>query len=339
MARFRLRRWLGAMAGLAALAAATVSTSGQTSPQDTRPVMTANWKTPRTPWGDPDLQGIYTTDALGQNVPFERDPKFGTKAWMSQEEADKRRGERRLAIAFGGPGDTGNYGVEWRDTERAKPSNQTSLLIDPPDGRLPPLTPEGQKRLAERPDPKLRPNGPEDFQDPWDRCITRGMPGVMIPNGYANGLQIVQVPGSVTLLYEMIHEVRRIPLDGRPHVHGKIRQWWGDPRGRWDGDTLIVETTNFNTKHNFNGSSPNMRLVERFLRTGPDTIDYRFTVEDAATWTKPFTALIPLQADRGPHSYELWEYACHEGNYSLANMLSGARADERAEAAGTRRRK
>ena len=210
--------------------------------------MKENWKTPRTPWGDPDLQGMYTTDALGQNVPFERDPKLGTKAWLTQEEADKRRAERRLAIAFGAPGDTGNYGTEWRDTERARPSTQSSLLIDPPDGRLPPLTPEGQKRLAARPDPNQRPNGPEDFQDPWDRCITRGMPGVMIPNGYANGLQIIQVPGSVILFYEMIHEVRRIPLDGRPHVDKKIRQWWGDARGRWEGDTLVVETTNFNTK-------------------------------------------------------------------------------------------
>jgi hypothetical protein len=337
--RFRLnsrRALIGAMMGMAALA---VSLAAQSNPTVTRPAMTANWKTPRTPWGHPDLQGMYTTDALGQNVPFERDPKLGTKAWLSQEDADKRRAERRLAIAFGRPGDTGNYGTEWRDTERARPSAQASLLIDPPDGRLPPMTPEGKKRLAAQPDASLRPNGPEDFQDPWDRCITRGMPGVMIPNGYANGLQILQVPGGVTLLYEMIHEVRFIPLDGRPHAHNKLRQWWGDARGRWEGDTLVVETTNFNTKHSFNGSSENMRLVERFLRTGPNTIDYRFTVEDPTIWTKPFTALIPLQADRGQHSYELWEYACHEGNYSMANMLSAARADERAEAAAKRQQK
>ena len=340
MARFTLnlfRALIGAVVGVAAL---TVSLGGQTDGTDTRPAMTKNWKTPRTPWGDPDLQGMYTTDALGQNVPFERDPKLGTKAWLTQEDADKRRAERRLSIAFGSAGDTGNYGTEWRDTERARPSAQASLLIDPPDGRLPPRTPEGQKRLAARPDPTQRPNGPENFPDPWDRCITRGMPGVMIPNGYANGLQILQVPGSVVLLYEMIHEVRRIPLDGRPHIHKKIGQWWGDARGRWDGDTLVVETTNFNTKNLFNGhdrslfngASENMRLVERFIRTGPDTIDYRFTVEDPTIWTKPFTALVPLQADRGQNSYEIWEYACHEGNYSMANMLSAARADERAEA-------
>ena len=339
MARFRFnarRALIGAMVGVAAL---TASISGQTNATDTRPAMTENWKTPRTPWGHADLQGMYTTDALGQNVPLQRDPKLGTKVWLTQEEADKRRAERRIAIAFGAPGDTGNYGTEWRDTERAKPSRQSSLLIDPPDGRLPPLTAEGQKRLAARPDPKLRPNGPEDFDDPWDRCITRGMPGVMMPNGYANGLQIVQGQGSVTLFYEMIHEVRFVPLDGRPHVHKNIRQWWGDARGRWEGDTLVVETTNFNAKNSFNGSSENMRLVERFLRTGPNTIDYRFTVEDPTIWTKPFTALIPLQADRGQHSYELWEYACHEGNYSMANMLSAARADERAEAAAKRQQK
>jgi hypothetical protein len=154
----------------------------------------------------------------------------------------------------------------------------------------------------------------------------------MMPNGYANGLQIVQAPGQVLLLYEMIHEARSIPLDSRPHVDKKIRQWWGDARGRWEGDTLVVETTNFSPKNTFNGSSENMRLVERFLRTGPDTIDYRFTVEDPTIWTRPFTALVPLQADRSPNAYELWEYACHEGNYALANMLSAARAEERAEA-------
>jgi hypothetical protein len=340
MARIRLnacRALVGAMAGVAL----TVSLNGQ-NPTDTRPVMTENWKTPRTAWGDPDLQGMYTTDALGQNVPFERDPKLGTKAWLTQDEANKRRAERRLAIAFGAPGDTGNYGTEWRDTERAKPSSQSSLLIDPPDGRLPPRTAEGQKRLANAPDPKKLPAGPEDFPDPWDRCITRGMPGVMMPNGYANGLQVLQVPGSVILMYEMIHEVRRIPLDGRPHIDKKIRQWWGDARGRWEGDTLVVETTNFNAKNTttFYGASENMRLVERFLRTGPDTIDYRFTVEDPTIFTKPFTALVPLQADRSPHAYELWEYACHEGNYALANMLSAARADERAEAeAAAKKRK
>lgn len=330
------RRTAAVAASFALIFAASLTVIGQ------------SYSAPKTPWGDPDLQGMYTTDALGQNVPFERDPKFGTKAWLTQEEADKRRAERRLAIAFGAPGDTGNYGTEWRDTERAKPSAQASLLIDPPDGRLPPMTPEGRKRLAERPDPNKLPNGPEDFHDPWDRCITRGMPGVMIPNGYANGLQIVQVPGAVILMYEMIHEVRRIPLDGRPHVHKKIGQWWGDSRGRWDGDTLVVETTNFNgrspmfsiadSRNSYNLSTENMRLVERFTRTGPDTIDYRFTVEDPTIWTKPFTALVPLQADRGPHSYELWEYACHEGNYSLANMLSAARADERAEAEAAAKR-
>lgn len=339
MARFRLNAGQVLFAALAGATALTVSLSGQTSPTDTRPVMTANWTTPRTPWGEPDLQGMYTTDALGQNVPFERDPKLGTTVWLTQEQADQRRAERRLAIAFGSPGDTGNYGTEWRDTERAKPSSQASLLIDPPDGRLPPLTAEGKRRLAKRPDPSQRPAGPEDFQDPWDRCITRGMPGVMMPNGYANGLQIVQVPGAVILFYEMIHEVRRVPVDGRPHIDKKIRQWWGDASGRWEGDTLVIETTNFNAKNSFNGSSEHMRLVERFLRTGPDTIDYRFTVDDPATWTKPFTALVPLQADRGPHSYELWEYACHEGNYALANMLSAARAEERAEAAGKKPRR
>jgi hypothetical protein len=339
MARIRINAHRALAVAFAGAAALTVSVSGQSQldPTDTRVRMTENWKTPRTAWGDPDLQGMYTTDALGQNVPFERDPKLGTKAWLTQEEADKRRAERRLAIAFGGPGDTGNYGTEWRDTERAKPSNQSSLLIDPPNGRLPPLTAEGQKRQAPRPDASQRPNGPEDFSDPWDRCITRGMPGVMMPNGYANGLQIIQVPGSVVLFYEMIHEVRRVPLDGRPHAHKKIRQWWGDPRGRWEGDTLVVETTNFNSKNTFYGSSENMRLVERFTRTGPDTIDYRFTVEDPTIWTRPFTALVPLQADRSPNAYELWEYACHEGNYALANMLSAARAEERAEAEAGRK--
>lgn len=310
----------------------TGSLAGQTR-TDTQPVMTKNWKTPLTAWGDPDLQGIYTTDALGQNVPFERDPKLGTMAWWTQEEADKRRAERRAAIAFGPAGTVGNYGYEWRDTERARPSTQTSLLIDPPDGRLPPRTPEGQRRLASRPRPPARPNGPEDLPQTWLRCITRGMPGVMIPNGYNNGLQVVQAPGYVMLFYEMIHESRIVPLDGRPHADKKIKQWWGDARGRWDGDTLVVETTNFSPKNSFEGSSENMRLVERFVRTGPDTIDYRFTVDDPTIWTKPFTALLQLEADRGEYSFELWEYACHEGNYALTNILKAVRAEERAEAA------
>ena len=332
MVKARLVSRLVLSCAIVSVSLLTVSLAGQTGIEK-GPILTKNWKTAQTAWGDPDLQGIYTTDALGQNVPTERDPKYGTTAWLSRDQADKRRAERRLAIAFGAPGEVGNYGTEWRDTERAKPSAQASLLIDPPDGRYPPRTPEGEKRqAARRANAGQRPNGPEDISNTWNRCITRGLPGVMIPNGYNNGLQIVQTPGYVMLHYEMIHESRMIPLDNRPHANKNIRQWWGDARGKWEGDTLVVETTNFNAKSSFEGSDEHMRLVERFTRTGADSMDYRFTVDDPTIWTKPFTALVPLEADHAPLAYELWEYACHEGNYGLANILSGARAEEKAEA-------
>jgi hypothetical protein len=197
--------------------------------------------------------------------------------------------------------------------------------VDPDDGRIPPLTPEA-KNIAETKSRARRARGEADSwvdRSLWERCITRGTP--RIPNNYNSNWQIIQTPEHVVIVQEMIHETRIIPLDGRAHLGGHVRQWLGDSRGRWDGDTLVVETMNFNDQAEFRGFSlRNARLTERFRRTAPDQIDYEFTIEDSSTYTRPWTVSLPMT--RGTQSYE---YGCHEGNYGLRNILSGARAVDR----------
>ena len=217
------------------------------------------------------------------------------------------------------------------------PLTRTSLIVDPPDGRLPPLTPEGQKRAAARAEDRRR-RGP-DPADSWldrnlaERCLTRGAP--KLPGGYNNNFQIVQSPGYVMILQEMIHEARIIPLDNRPHIDQNIRLWMGDSRGHWEGDTLVVDTTNYNDKiisNSFNccpGSGSSLHVTERFRRVDAINIDYSYTVDDPATYTRPWTASVPLERTDGP----IYEYACHEGNYALQDILAGARAKEKAAAA------
>ena len=223
------------------------------------------------------------------------------------------------------------------DYVKTAPSTQVSMVIDPPDGRLPPLTAEGQRR-AERSRRAAAseetagagayglPAGPEELSS-WVRCITRGLPGMMIPSGYNNGLQIVQGPGFVTLQKEMIHETRVIPTRPGPRVGSGVTSWLGQSQGRWEGDTLVIETTNFNGGAAFQGSSASMKLTERFTRVAPNALEYRFTVDDPTTWTKPWTAGFTF--DRDDEQYELVEYSCHEGNYGIRNILSGARAREK----------
>jgi hypothetical protein len=208
-------------------------------------------------------------------------------------------------------------------------------IVDPPDGKVPPLTPEGQKRASAQSSRfRGRPAGPEDFV-PWDRCITRGVPGSMIPINYNNNYQFLQTPNSVVILYEMIHDARIIPIDGRPRPSASVRQWMGIPRGRWEGNSLVVETTNFTDKtrviYGDGDHSEQLRLTERFTPVSADTMRYEFTVDDPGTWSRPWTAVLSLK--RGETQDRLYEYACHEGNMSMRNMLSGARADERAEEA------
>jgi hypothetical protein len=220
-------------------------------------------------------------------------------------------------------GQTGNYNQFWlveRDFD-----NRTSLIVDPPDGRLPSLTPEAEKRQAGRAEARKRSpaDGPED-RGLSERCITFGLPNLLA--GYNTNYQILQIPGYVVILHEMIHDARIIPLDGRPHVAETIRQLYGDSRGRWDRTTLVVDTTNFSSTSNFRGAGADLHLIERFTRVGPSTIRYEFRVEDDTVWTSPWTAMIPLKRTDD----KIFEYACHEGNIGMAGILSGHRAQEAA---------
>jgi hypothetical protein len=220
---------------------------------------------------------------------------------------------------------TGNYNNFWlveRDVD-----NRTSLIVDPPDGRLPPLTPQAQTRSAALAEARrLRPaDGPED-RSLSERCLTFGVPRVGA--GYNSYYQFIQTPGYVAIVHELGHEVRIIPVDGRPHIGDRLRQWMGDARGRWEGDTLVVETTNFSPKSNFMGSADRLHLTERFTRISPTTLKYEITVSDPATWTRPWTAMIPLKGTDD----KIYEYACHEGNSGMEGILSGHREEEKATA-------
>ena len=202
------------------------------------------------------------------------------------------------------------------------------MVIDPPDGRIPPLTPEAQRRIASTPARGSFTNGP--FNGPedlamWDRCITRGMPGAIFPTVYNANTRITQGPGSVAITYEMIHDTRVIALDRRPHPSSGIQQYFGDSKGHWEGDTLVVDVTNFTRRNNYRGSSETLHLIERFKRLGTSSLRYEVTVDDPHTWTKPWTAAL----DMNTQPAGLFEYACHEGNYGLLHMLMAARAAEK----------
>jgi hypothetical protein len=295
------------------------------------------WTPPRTPWGDPDLQGIFTTDdELG--VPFERPPQVGLREFVTDEEFAEREAQagRQAAadaeefVRTGGGGRGGGIGPPAHWLERGRPSRRTSIVIDPPDGRIPYLDAEARQRAAVAVNARTTGNRPFDGPDAldlYDRCITRGLPHVIFPTIYNNTSQIVQGPGYVAIRYEMIHDARVIPLDGRPPLTPAIRQYFGDSRGRWEGDTLVVEVTNF-PDHivNYRGAGPNLRLVERFRRIDPDTVRYEVTVHDAETFARPWTAALHLRVD--PSLPDVFEYACHEGNYAMRNILAGARAEE-----------
>jgi hypothetical protein len=279
---------------------------------------------PRTAWGHPDLQGVWTNTTT---TPFERPKELAGKQVLSAEEQTEldRQTAARVSLDNVPRSNVGAYNEFW--VERGKLSKQTSLVVDPPDGRIPPLTPDAQKYANARAQHRR-----EHPADSWEdislytRCLTRGLPGAMVPGFYNHNYQILQTPNHVAILVEMIHDVRIIPLDGRQHVGPTLRQWMGDSRGRWEGNTLVVETTNFSPKAEFRNARENLRLVERFTRIDADTIDYRFTIEDPTTFTRPWSAAIPMTRLNEP----LYEYACHEGNYAVPNILSGHRADEKA---------
>jgi hypothetical protein len=215
----------------------------------------------------------------------------------------------------------------WDSGTRVVPTRRTSLVIDPPDGRIPPLTPAAQERQAAA--AALRQTrGPADNPEDrnlWEQCITRGLPNVMLPQPYNNNYQIFQTRDYVVVLAEMIHDARIIPLDGRPHAPAHIRFLMGDSIAHWEGDTLVVETTNFTNKTNYRGAGENLRLVERFRRTAPDVLLYQVTIDDPTTFTRPWTIELPARPSEG----EIYEYACHEGNYGLEGILRGHRAEEK----------
>ena len=296
---------------------------------------------PRLPWGEPDLQGTWTNKTI---TPFERPSELAGKPFLTEEEAVDLEKKAALNCVDRPPreGDTGTYNQHWFDGgTKVVGTRRTSIITDPPDGAMPPLTPEAKKREAAYIDANR--GGPanswEDL-DLNDRCILWSVGPPMLPTGYNNNYQILQIPGYVIVLVEMIHDVRIIPLDGRPHLGQDIRQYQGDPRGHWEGDTLVVETTNFLKKgHGAAWGNDNVRLradsgdprdtlrvVERFTRVDADTISYQFTVEDPMRWTRPWTGELLMTSIQD----KLYEYACHEGNQGIVGILSGARAQEKA---------
>jgi len=289
---------------------------------------------PRTPDGQPDLEGVWTNVTI---TPLERPANLAGKEFFTPAEArqyEKDTVERNNADRRDGGAQADlsrAYNDAWYDRgTKVVETLRTSLVIDPPDGKIPR---KGDRPAGPPPGFGRPPEGPEDRSLP-ERCIlwpTAGPP--MMPSFYNNNYQIVQGPGYVVILVEMIHDARIIPVDTqnapRPHVDPKIREWLGDSRGHWEGNTLVVETTNFNDKTRFQRASQNMHLVERFTRTAPDTITYEFTVDDPSAFSRPWTAQIPMQRTEGP----IIEYACNEGNYAMEGMLAGARADEK-KAAG-----
>jgi hypothetical protein len=300
------------------------------------------WTVPRTPDGRPDLQGIWTNATL---TPLERPRAMADRAFLTEQEvaaleaqaagrqaAADDTGARQQALARG---DVGSYNQFWFDSgSTILPTRQTSLVVDPPDGRVP-VRPEAEARRDEA---LRRSTEHPEFMSMWDRCISRGVPGWIIPAGYNNAYQIVQTAGHVVIHAEMIHDARIIPLDGRAPLPSRLRLLEGDSVGRWEGDTLVVQTTNFGDGNWIATSAASGRIkgipqstaltiVERFTRTGPDRIDYQARIEDPNVFTQPWTLAFPLTRD---HEYRIYEYACHEGNRAMEGVLSGARYEERA---------
>ena len=293
----------------------------------------------RTGWGDSDLQGVWDFRTL---TPLERPEDLGDKAFLSAEEAAQREQEEfdrnlerwELAARRTEAGaNVGGYNNFWMDRgTRVIETRRTSLIIDPPNGRLPELTEAGQERRRNAPG-SFTVEFPESYTDlsTYDRCIQGFNAGPPItPAAYNQNVQIFQTPDHLVLLTEMVHTTRIIPLDGQRHLDDRVQQWSGDSRGHWDGDTLVVETKNFLQKRGWRGSTDTMTLVERFRRVNEDTLEYEYTVTDLDTWTAPWTVNLPMVKSDLP----LFEYACHEGNYAMPNILGGARALERRVAGG-----
>ena len=360
----RIFLWM-ALAAAAPLGSVIGQTASQTAPKSTKPATDS-----KTPWGDPDLQGTWTSDDTW-GVPFERPKNFGTRATLTEDELKDRQKRVQQSEEFvdtGGPNahspavaalqakekgeappaptqrgfgrgvDSAPVPGHWGEFAR-RPSHQTSQIVDPPDGRLPPLTPEAQAKLDAK--NKLRREAIPASYTNWsyyDRCITRGVAGSILPVIYGNGLEIVQTPGYVAIRYEMVHDVRVIPTDGRPHLSSNIRSYMGDAVGHWEGKTLVVETTNFLGDRmavgvNGDGGPPyseDLKLTERFTRVSANTVNYEMIVDDPKTYTATWKVAFPITQEPG---YQLFEYACHEGNMAMHNMLNAARLEDKKPAA------
>ena len=289
-----------------------------------------DWTPLRTPDGHPDLQGVWDYRTM---TPLERPTSLADKAFFTAEEAAtyeresvaRRDKDRRTEDGLSAQADVAAaYNEFWWDYGKKLSDLRTSLIVDPPDGRIPAQTEEAVAATAARREAR-RGRGPTpgpENRGLWERCLTLGVP--RLSGAYNNNFQLFQAADHVVILNEMIHDARIIPLDGRPHVDPKVRQWLGNSRGRWDGDTLVVETTNFSDRTSFRGARENLHLTERFTRIGPSTLLYEVTVEDPTTFERPWTFALPMNRNDGL----VYEYACHEGNYGMVNLLLGARAED-----------
>jgi hypothetical protein len=341
-----MRRWLRVLLVVIAALAPAVAASGQSS---SAAGAKGGYSPPKTSWGDPDLQGIWPgTDMVG--VPFERPERFGNRLYLTDAELEERQKQAARQeevdvldfdlekpppeiVALGDVGGVTSPPPHW--LERGVPSRQSSLIVQPANGRMPAMTPEGAARQKTAGGTYMKQTGFASAADlgPYDRCISRGVVGSMMPVVYNNGNQIIQAPGYVAFHNEMIHETRIIPLDGRAPLPAAMKSYMGSSRGHWEGNTLVVRTTNLNGKTGMQGNgmmlipSDSLVLEERFIPVSADVLQYEVTIDDPKTWTAPWKVSFPLKRDQ---EYQIFEYACHEGNYAMRNSLSGSRADERA---------
>jgi hypothetical protein len=324
-----ISRVLGLATAVVTLSVA-VGLSAQSAARDTKAVPSTASPSPRTPWGHPDLQGTWDYRTI---TPLERAAALGNREFYTDEE--RKALEARAGRRMDGPPEEVRPGLTHAQyaTDPGRfvaDGNRTSLIVDPPNGRIPPLTAEGRARQGRAPNRNQTVNASWLDRGNQERCITYGLPSASLPTLYNNNIQIVQSPDSVVIVHEMIHEARVVPLDGRPRLGDNVRGWIGDSRGRWEGDTLVVETTNFNGKNNYRGSTTGLHLTERYTRIGADRLELRLTVSDPTTWERPWTVLLPMRPTEG----ELLEYSCHEHNLSMVNILEVARDAEKAAAKG-----